>query len=190
MVVCTDTETHTRCLESRSFQRLVVLTSLDRSCAAQHDTAQHHVSPLTGALSRFFVLMDGRTTAAVPPLLLLSCVAHREGNADSPAAQALKSQLVSNLGAQNVSLYAVEGLREVTASVMAGIAYVTTHNLAAPMAGSVVVQVGGCCFWAEGGAVLGLTAGLTGQLEKPLWSRALTVIREGGEGAVLAVLGC
>lgn len=67
-------------------------------------------------------------------------VVDREGNADSPAAQALKSQLVSNLGAQNVSLYAVEGLREVTASVMAGIAYVTTHNLAAPMAGSVVVQ--------------------------------------------------
>jgi hypothetical protein len=68
---------------------------------------------------------------------------YRDGNADTPAAQALKSQLVSNLGAQNVSLYAVEGLREVTASIMAGLAFVSTHNLAAPMAGSVVVQVGG-----------------------------------------------
>lgn len=65
----------------------------------------------------------------------------RDGNASSPAAQALKSQLVSNLGTQNVTLYAVEGLREVTASIMAGLAFVTTHNLAASLAGSVAVQV-------------------------------------------------
>jgi hypothetical protein len=48
---------------------------------------------------------------------------------------------VSNLGTQNVTLYAVEGLREVTASIMAGLAFVTTHNLAASLAGSVAVQV-------------------------------------------------
>lgn len=65
----------------------------------------------------------------------------RSGNADSAAAQALKSQLVSNLGTQNVTLYAVEGLREVTASIMAGLAFVSTHNLAAPLAGSITVQV-------------------------------------------------
>lgn len=66
---------------------------------------------------------------------------NRDGDASSPAAQALKAQLVSSLGAQNVLLYAVEGLREVTLSVMAGLAFVTTGNLAAPLAGSVAVQV-------------------------------------------------
>jgi hypothetical protein len=45
------------------------------------------------------------------------------------------------MASQNVVLYAVEGLREVTASVMAGLAFVSTGNLAAPLAGSVVVQV-------------------------------------------------
>lgn len=66
----------------------------------------------------------------------------RDGDPSSPAAQVLKSQLVSSLGAQNVVLYGVEGLREVTASVMAGLAFLATNNLAAPLAGSVVVQVG------------------------------------------------
>lgn len=166
------TQRHTQdaCVQPCSFLRLVVLTSSHCSCAAQHDTAHHHFT-LGRRPEPFLVLMD-RTTAAVSPVAAV-VVWHRDGNADSPAAQALKSQLVSNLGAQNVSMYAVEGLREVTASVMAGIAYVTTHNLAAPMAGSVVVQVGGwVLFCGGGGAVLGLSAGLTGRLEMPLRSRA------------------
>jgi hypothetical protein len=81
-------------------------------------------------------------TPYLPVLLSLHGIMCRSGNADSAAAQALKSQLVSNLGSQNVTLYAVEGLREVTASIMAGLAFVSTHNLAAPLAGSITVQVG------------------------------------------------
>jgi hypothetical protein len=57
------------------------------------------------------------------------------------SAALLKSRLVESLGSQNILLYGVEGLREVTASVMAGVAFVATGNLAAPLAGSVVVQV-------------------------------------------------
>eukprot|EP00879_Flechtneria_rotunda_P006254 GHRR01006573.1.p1 GENE.GHRR01006573.1~~GHRR01006573.1.p1 ORF type:complete len:720 (+),score=349.27 GHRR01006573.1:621-2780(+) len=58
----------------------------------------------------------------------------------SEAAQALKTQLVASLRSQNLVMYGVEGVREVTASVMAGTAFVTTSNLAAPLAGSLVVQ--------------------------------------------------
>lgn len=52
---------------------------------------------------------------------------------------------MASLGNQNLLMYGVEGLREVTASVMAGAAFVITGNLAAPLAGSVAVQVGGWC---------------------------------------------
>lgn len=81
----------------------------------------------------------------IAPLLHLCylCVTSscRDGEA-SEASEALKAQLVASLGSQNLVMYGVEGVREVTASVMAGVAYVATGNLAAPLAGSIVVQVG------------------------------------------------
>jgi hypothetical protein len=61
--------------------------------------------------------------------------------AKNEQAEQLKAQLVVSLGRQNLLMYGVEGLREVTASVMAGLAFVATSNLAAPLAGSIAVQV-------------------------------------------------
>ncbi|KAF8062008.1 hypothetical protein HT031_004268 [Scenedesmus sp. PABB004] len=66
-------------------------------------------------------------------------VLDKDGSA-SEASEALKAQLVASLGSQNVVMYGLEGLREVSASVMAGAAFVSTGNLAAPLAGSLLVQ--------------------------------------------------
>lgn len=71
------------------------------------------------------------------------CLLFRDGEA-SKTSEALKSKLVASMGSQTVVMYGVEGVREVTASVMAGVAFLATGNLAAPLAGSVIVQVGGC----------------------------------------------
>lgn len=63
----------------------------------------------------------------------------------SEKADALKAQLVASIGSQNIVMYGVEGVREVTAAIMAGFAFVATGNLAAPLAGSMAAQVRGCC---------------------------------------------
>eukprot|EP00775_Hariotina_reticulata_P002596 gene2596-2898_t len=75
--------------------------------------------------------------------------------AKSEQAELLKAQLVVSLGRQNLLMYGVEGLREVTASVMAGLAFVATSNLAAPLAGSIAVQVGRPGGWSREGATAG-----------------------------------
>jgi hypothetical protein len=50
---------------------------------------------------------------------------------------------VASIGSQNIVMYGVEGVREVTAAIMAGFAFVATGNLAAPLAGSMAAQVRG-----------------------------------------------
>lgn len=66
----------------------------------------------------------------------------RRDGTPSEKADALKAQLVASIGSQNLVMYGVEGVREVTAAVMAGVAFVATGNLAAPLAGSMAAQVG------------------------------------------------
>jgi hypothetical protein len=68
----------------------------------------------------------------------------RDGS-PSEKADALKAQLVASIGSQNIVMYGVEGVREVTAAIMAGVSFVATGNLAAPLAGSMAAQVRRAC---------------------------------------------
>jgi hypothetical protein len=64
----------------------------------------------------------------------------RDGS-PSEKADVLKAQLVASMSSQNIVMYGVEGVREVTAAIMAGVSFVATGNLAAPLAGSLAAQV-------------------------------------------------
>jgi hypothetical protein len=63
-------------------------------------------------------------------------------NGASPEdAEEIKQRLVASLGAQNQSVYLLEGVREVTANLISGAAWVITGNLAAPFTAAVLIQV-------------------------------------------------
>lgn len=82
---------------------------------------------------------------------------HRDGKLSGEAADAIKAQLVASMGQQNMLIYLIEGVREISLGVASGLAFVWTGNLAAPFAGSVLMQVRGLVrgmFHGAGGARL------------------------------------
>ncbi len=75
-------------------------------------------------------------------MLLPSC---RDGKEAGEDAAAIKRQLISSVGTQHAAVYGVEGTREVVQALSAGLAFVTTGNLAGSLAGVVVNEVGQGC---------------------------------------------